>query len=94
VSIRHHIAQVLISLDQLGNALLLGGWADESISARAWRQRNDSVWWSAAQGTIDAMFFWTKDHCRTSYLDEMTRHQLPRAYRNAMDSQEAGQFPS
>ena len=92
--IRHHIAQTLIALDQLGNALLLGGWADESISARAWRQRNDSVWWFALHGTIDAVFFWTKDHCKNSYLEEMARNQLPRAYRNAMDSQEAGPFPS
>ena len=32
-----YLKQVLIAFDQLVNALL-GGWADESLSAHAWRQ--------------------------------------------------------
>ena len=32
-----YLKQVLIAFDQLINALL-GGWADESLSAHAWRQ--------------------------------------------------------
>lgn len=34
---RRYLKQVLIAFDQLINALL-GGWADESLSAHAWRQ--------------------------------------------------------
>ena len=32
------LLQILVGVDQLGNTLL-GGWADETISARAYRQQ-------------------------------------------------------
>lgn len=32
-----YIKNVLIALDQLANALI-GGWPDESLSSRAWRE--------------------------------------------------------
>ena len=66
--------QILIALDQLVNALF-GGWADESISARAYRSG-----WKIRQALINALFF-DANHCLDSYLSEKTRFQLPPEYR-------------
>ncbi len=75
------IDQVLIAVDQLANTLI-GGRADETLSARAYRcEREGSRAWSAARKAIDALFFFTPDHCRASWLSEFERRQLPSAYR-------------
>lgn len=76
------IKQIAIAIDQLGNALI-GGWADESISARAFRLgflgRN---WlWGFAREAIDLLFFWQEEHCRKAYYAEKDRRQLPVEYR-------------
>lgn len=68
--------QIAIALDQLANALL-GGMADETLSARA--HRTGSAW----EPVIDALFFWHADHCFESYLSEKDRKQLPQEYRDA-----------
>jgi hypothetical protein len=74
--------QVVIALDQLANTLLAGGYADETISARAHRlaKRGSRIWQFAETG-IDALFFWQKRHCEAAYLSEMQRKQSPREYR-------------
>lgn len=74
--------QVAIALDQLCNALV-GGYADETISARLWRNRDRSWWWKFWQVAIDTGFFWQREHCYKSYLSEVVRSQLPKEYRNA-----------
>ena len=72
---------VLIGLDQTVNCLirLSDGWGfpDESLSARAWRLREQHP---ALQRWIDRIMFFDKDHCETSYLREMQRKQLPDVY--------------
>jgi len=73
--------QILIALDQLANALA-GGWADESLSARAWRLRQDRARWSLAARVINGLFFWQPNHCEQAYLAERLRRQLPAEYRN------------
>ena len=69
--------QILIALDQLANTLL-GGMADETLSARAWRTQ------SPLHLLIDAIFFWDrqgpKRHCQLSYESEVLRSQLPKGY--------------
>jgi len=72
--------QVLIAIDQLFNAMF-GGWADETLSARCWRKRNDGQGWEAAYRLIDLLFFWQHQHCRQSYESEQKRRQLPAEYR-------------
>lgn len=67
--------QVLIAFDQLLNALC-GGWADETLSSRAWR------WYCSGKRSwprkfIDSLFFWETDHCRESYESERLRLQMP-----------------
>ena len=72
--------QILIAIDQLFNALF-GGWADETLSSRAWRQQHKKKHWSVLRMVIDALFFWEKDHCRKAYESELDRTQLPPAFR-------------
>ncbi len=75
-----HLRQILIALDQLINALH-GGWADETISSRAWRLRHR--WpYRAYVRAIDAMFFWQASHCKASYTAERERAHLPPELRN------------
>lgn len=76
------IKQVLIAFDQLMNTFFWirndgFGFADETLSARAWRLREQS----RAYKIIDAIFFWDKDHCYESYKSEKERNQLPDEYR-------------
>lgn len=75
---RAWVLQVLIALDQLANALIPGGWADETLSSRAHRMRakRQPVWrWTA--GAIDRLFFWQREHCAQAFADELERMQLP-----------------
>ena len=70
------LKQIAIAFDQLVNTLL-GGMADETLSARAHRTG------SVLEPLIDALFFWQADHCFESYLSEKERKQLPSEYRDA-----------
>lgn len=76
------LKQVAIALDQLVNTLtwIKGdgfGYADETLSARAWRLRSQSNTWRR----IDKLFFWQTEHCKSSFESEMNRNQLPEEYR-------------
>lgn len=62
--------QVLIALDQLVNTLF-GGWADETLSSRAYRKHKRLMKW------IDCLFFWQKHHCFSAYMSEKRRLQAP-----------------
>ncbi len=67
--------QFLIAIDQLGNAIL-GGWADETLSARAYRLK-----WVWTQRIINLLFI-DSQHCRDSYESERLRRHLPPEYRS------------
>ena len=66
--------QVLIAIDQLLNTLV-GGYADETISARAHRNG-----WKRTERFIDWLFR-DPNHCQDSYNHELLRSHLPKAYR-------------
>ena len=70
--------QILIALDQLGNALL-GGYADETISARSWRNREQRPWLVKFINWL----FNDPRHCQDSYESELRAAQLPAEYRNS-----------
>jgi hypothetical protein len=77
--------QFLIAFDQLINTVIYikgdgFGFADETLSARAWRLRTLS---SFPYRFINALFFWQEDHCRQAYEAEHNNSQLPKEYRNA-----------
>ena len=69
-----YVKRVLIWVDQGANVILLGGWPDETISARAWREN-----WRI-RPAIDRLFFWESNHCQASYEWELARRDLPRGY--------------
>ena len=70
--------QILVALDQLVNTIL-GGMADETLSARAWRNhvKGRRSW---PVKVIDALFFWQKGHCQQAHESEVERKQLPAGY--------------
>jgi hypothetical protein len=76
------LTQFLIAIDQLINTLVWikcdggFGYADETLSARAWRLRDCSNVYKI----IDSLFFWESAHCLISYNSEQKRKQLPKEY--------------
>lgn len=75
------IKQPLIAIDQFLNTLL-GGWADETVSARAFRLAGSKYRWYLVMRFINLMFFWQADHCLKSFVSEQERRHLPTAYRD------------
>ena len=71
------LKQILIAIDQLANAMI-GGWADETLSSRAWRENRMRL-----VAFIDCLFFWEKNHCEECYEIEKKRKQLPAEYQQA-----------
>lgn len=71
--------QILVAVDQLANTLL-GGWADETLSAKAHRCRSRAGW-DIARRVINGIFFWQTNHCLASFNAELERRQLPVEYR-------------
>lgn len=77
----HNCRQFLIAVDQLFNVLVSiflreKAWADESLSAHAWRWELNGVR-SWPRRWIDRLFFWQGAHCKSSYESEKTGRQLP-----------------
>lgn len=59
---------MLIALDQLANAILLGN-EDDTISSRAWKAKmKGRAWGHVAVAVIDAAFriLGQRDHCQSS----------------------------
>ena len=82
-ALKHWALQVLIAIDQLGTAIV-GGWADETLSAYAYRMEAERKPWGFTRAWIDAIFsfaFGQTNHCADAYLDEINRRQLPPSYR-------------
>ena len=74
--------QVLVALDQLVNTLA-GGYADETISSRAYRGKLKGR--PRLARIINGLFFWQVDRCREAYESELNRSQLPPELRSAND---------
>lgn len=72
------LLQILIALDQLVHTLI-GGKADETLSAAAWRWERDGKR-SWPRKAIDTLFFWQEAHCYESYISEILRRHLPDEY--------------
>lgn len=76
------LTQTLIALDQLLNAMIFRGWADETISARAYRNAAQGVEkWMRIERWINRLFFWECKHCEQSFRMEQERLHMPPAYR-------------
>lgn len=75
------LEQFGIAIDQVVNTIA-GGMADETISARAWRNRNEKRSWYLFMRFINVLFFWQEEHCLKAYLSEKSRKHLPKEYQN------------
>jgi hypothetical protein len=73
------LLQIAIAADQLINTLL-GGYADETMSARCWRLRALQPY-KTLRPLIDGLFFWQPKHCQSAYESELKRSQEPVEYR-------------
>jgi hypothetical protein len=67
--------EILIAVDQLGNALL-GGWADETFSARCYRMSLQSKYWKVAEVLLNTIML-SKTHCKDAYHGEQWRDNSP-----------------
>jgi hypothetical protein len=82
---KFYLWQLLIALDQLVNALLFGH-ADETLSARAYRnERAGKLLGRILRPLIDALFYVItlgrdKHHCKESFESERLRRHLPPVY--------------
>ena len=75
-----YIFQNLVAIDQVMNTLL-GGKADETLSARAWRaEQKGRPFGLIFRPLIDTLLFFDPNHCYNSYLSEFYRRQLPSEY--------------
>ena len=74
--------QVAVALDQFANALL-GGYADETLSSRAYRCQDQKRRWAIARKVIDKIFFWQPHHCKSAYLSEVIRSHFPEEFRKS-----------
>ena len=70
---KNYVIQLLVAVDQLANAALCG-WADETLSSRAYRL-HDRKFWFVAEKVINILFFFEKDHCQQAYEAELNRAQ-------------------
>lgn len=77
-----YLKQLWIAVDQLLNALL-GGWPDETLSARCWRERHKRHY-AIAVRVINTLFWWQSNHCRGAFAKEVDRAHTAVAYRTAM----------
>lgn len=76
------LKQIAIALDQVLNTLL-GGWADETFSARLFREeQNGKQWAKVLRPVVDVLFFFDPQHCLTSFIAEDERRHLPVEYRD------------
>lgn len=60
--------------------VLTGGMPDEMLCSRLWRGKEAGDKSAAVLVRVfDSIFFWDKDHCKSSYEDEVKRLHFPAA---------------
>lgn len=75
-SLTAFLYQVLIAIDQLVNALLLG-YADETLSSRAYRAHSKGRFWGQVFMPVINTLFFSRNHCAEAYNSERLRLQVP-----------------
>ncbi len=85
------LEQVGVAFDQflvtlIGLALVLWTsaiyYADETLSAMAYRKKDRRRRWYVMYRMINFIFFLQHDHCLEAYLSEKKRNHMPAAYRS------------
>lgn len=68
---------LLVALDQLANTVL-GGYPDETFSARTYRKAEaGQPFWRLTRWIVDGLFFWQPEHCRKSFDSEVAKSHSP-----------------
>ena len=75
-----HFFLIFIAMSQLLSTLL-GGWPDETTSARSYRMRH-TRFWGFMYDAINLLFFWQDDHCKWAYELEALARPVPPAKRS------------
>jgi len=88
-----NLVQPLLAIDQFFNCFwyIKGdgwGWADEAISARAYRCYREGLISDIPKRIIDGIFFLQREHCFQAWLAEFERRQLPSSYKVEIPSGE------
>lgn len=80
-AIQRFAKNILLSIDQFGNVLLLGS-ADETISARSYREGalGDKKGWKLMRSFVDKLFWFEPDHTKKAYEAEQNRCHMPSDY--------------
>lgn len=78
-NIKAYFKNLAIAADQTINAIF-GGYPDETLSSRLYRKdvEANKSHWTAIRKAVDALFFWQKSHCRSSYLREKDKAHFPK----------------
>lgn len=71
---------IKVAISRLLNAFL-GGYSGEMLSARAYRLRNNSLFWGVTKEILDSVFWWQLEHCRGCYEFEKANSDKPEEYR-------------
>lgn len=78
--LKHYLKQNAIALDQQLNTLT-GGWADETLSSRAWRKSQEhKIAAIACRWLFDFLWklvFREDNHCQDSFESERKKNHLP-----------------
>ncbi len=76
-----HLKQFGIACDQVANTVL-GGMADETLSARTHRVAQKGYWYAELLEFILNLIFSPikHNHCYNAFMSEVQRKQLPKEY--------------
>ena len=74
-----YFKNLLVGIDQLGNAIL-AGYPDETMSSRAYRMQVQGKWFGWTAEAIDYLFY--PGHCKDAYEAERARLEVPSLLRN------------
>lgn len=77
-----YFVRIAAWLSQGINCILLFGSQDQTISARAYMNR-DNYWWGLLYSFLNSVFFWQEDHCLDSHQSDLafSKNTLMREYR-------------
>lgn len=67
---RLYLQRIFAWLSQGFNCVVLLGSHDQTVSARAYLNR-ERTGWGQLYRAINAVFFWQDDHCFQSFLDDV-----------------------